>query len=220
MAPPSDAPRSPPFAWMAAHGRWLVFLLVAAFGLAIDIGSKDAAFAHKVLAAGGKVPLIDGWLDLHLSVNRGAAFGLFWGKQSFFLLISGIAFVALVYFVHQSERTARLGPAVLGLVFAGVGGNFWDRCVHVLPDGNTSVRDFIYAHTPETGRAHDFCVRVFGSSQWPTFNAADIFICVGAGAIVIALWREDRLRAEREATTPPPTPAPPAAAPAPAPEAA
>jgi signal peptidase II len=198
--------------------RFVVFILVALFGGIIDLVTKELAFSSPRLEHGGKIVVIEGWFDLLRSENQGSAFGLFWGALPFFMAISGIAFVVLVYFVHVAPKEARLGPAILGLLLAGVFGNFWDRTAHVntlgvAPEGSTVVRDFLSVHTPDSGIAHDLLLRIFKSTHWPVFNAADVFICIGAFAIVIGLWREDRKKAK---ATPPPAPAGPAPAPAPA----
>lgn len=174
-------------AFLGDKQRWIFFALTAGLGLFLDLASKEWAFEHPSLKGpDAKIELIPGWFDLALSVNKGAAFGMLMGAHSFFLMISALAFIAIVYFVHVSPRSARLGPALLGLILAGVAGNFWDRCVF------THVRDFLYAHTPPAGTAFNLAMRIFGRSEWPNFNFADAYICVGAIAIVIGLWREER----------------------------
>lgn len=167
--------------------RWIVFLVAAALGLLADLGTKEWAFGRDDLKAmGAHLTVIPGFFDVALSENPGAAWGLLSGRHTFFLLISVAAFLAIVYFVQTAPRGSRMGPLILGLVFAGVAGNFYDRCAGGL------VRDFIDWHTPEAGSVHDLVAKVFGRTHWPTFNVADVFICVGAAAIVLVFWREER----------------------------
>jgi signal peptidase II len=189
--------------------RWISFISAAVLGIALDLGSKDWAWSH--LGNGAKYDVIPGWFDFMQSTNQGAAWGLLWGQYTFFLVVSIIAFLAIVYFVHVGPKKAWKGPLVLGLVFAGVAGNFFDRAMY------GHVRDFLHAHTAETGTLHDIAMKLFGRDEWPTFNVADIFICIGAGALIIVFWREDRKK-KPDAKAPAP-PAPAAPAPAPVPEA-
>jgi signal peptidase II len=59
----------------------------------------------------------------------------------------------------------------LALVFGGAFGNFWDRA-------------FAASHT-----VTDFLQFFFGSYEYPSFNAADSAITVGAVLLLIDLWR-------------------------------
>jgi len=56
----------------------------------------------------------------------------------------------------------------LALVFGGALGNLWDRVFH--------------------GTVTDFLQFFFGSYEFPSFNAADTMINIGAGLLLIDLW--------------------------------
>jgi len=185
--------------------RWIFFLVAATIGLTLDLGTKEWAFSQKELHSSwaAAYPVIPDWFDIQLSENAGAAWGLFSGKHTFFMVISIVAFIAIVYFVHTANEKARAAPTVLGLIFAGVLGNFWDRTVFGV------VRDFLAVHTPETGTVHDFFEKTLGHTHWPTFNVADMCITCGAVCLVVIFWRDDR--GEKA------SPAAPAAGPAAAP---
>lgn len=192
--------------------RWITFVLAATLGLLLDLGSKEAAWRSKALDAhGSRIEVVAGWFDFVRSENQGAAWGLLWGAHTFFLLVSVVAFLAITYFVHTSPRSSWKGPLVFGLVLAGVAGNFFDRAMY------GHVRDFLDWHTPEAGAAHDFVEKVFGKTHWPTFNVADIFICIGAAALVIIFWKDEKARklaeAEAAAAAAKAAPSPPPAAP-------
>jgi signal peptidase II len=192
--------------------RWVLFLVSAALGLGLDLGSKSWAFEHPALKPpkpyGSHLSVIPGWFDIALSENPGAAWGLLYGRHTFFIVISIAAFLAITYFVQTAPKHARLTPVILGLVFAGVAGNFYDRCAGGV------VRDFLDAHTPDAGMVHDLVEKLFGRTHWPTFNVADIFICVGAGATVLVFWREERKTRKSGAGSPAIAAATPAALPA------
>lgn len=179
--------------------RWVVFSVALVCGAALDLISKALAFEALPHLQDTQV-VIEGWFSFTHATNRGAAFGLFEGQHTFFMTVSVVAFVAVPYFVHTSPRNRRglLNATILGLILAGVIGNFWDRVVHGF------VRDFLDVHTPDSGAVHDFFARWFKSTVWPTFNVADIFITVGAISMVLFQPRE-------EAKPRSPAPAPPAA---------
>lgn len=66
---------------------------------------------------------------------------------------------------YHSDKSNTVNTVALGIVLAGAGGNLWDRIFH------HSVRDFIDVHIK--------------NYHWPTFNVADILICVGVGLLIL-----------------------------------
>lgn len=171
--------------------RFVLFFAVAVLGTALDLATKDLAFrslrvdAPEGVLASSTVELLPGFLKLHLSQNRGAAFGILEGQQGFFLAISALATFAIAWFVWSAEPGKRLFPFTLGFILAGVLGNLYDRLMF------GHVRDFIdlyVGHEP----AASFLRRHLGHNQWPTFNLADSFICIGAALMIIQFWRDDR----------------------------
>lgn len=162
-----------------ASRRWIVLLVAFALGVVLDLGTKDFAFLH-LKAMGDSVPVFS-WFAWTHARNPGAAFGLFEGAHTFFTLVTMCAFVGVPYFVHTAKERVILTGIVMGLILAGVAGNFWDRMVFGY------VRDFIDVHTPPTGALHDFFKSVTGRTVWPTFNVADMFITGGAAAVILFL---------------------------------
>lgn len=163
-----------------ARRRWLVFVLALAFGTILDLGTK--AWAFETLGGIGEPRHLTSFFALTKATNPGAAFGMFRGKHTFFMIVTVVAFVAVPYFVHVAREKVLLVAVVLGLILSGVVGNFWDRMVY------GEVRDFLDFHTPATGTLHDLFDKVFGSTVWPTFNVADMFITGGAFGIVGGQW--------------------------------
>jgi signal peptidase II len=173
-APPPSAPavaperpHRPSYAFLAA---------VSIFTLAADLGTKywaehkletPQAFAHPI-------ELVHGKLSFVLARNKGGAWGLLQGtsetvRKPFFLLVSCLAIVFIVSLYRRlapSQRALRWG---LPLVLGGALGNLVDRIRY------SWVIDFIDAHLAWGGRDH----------HWPTFNVADIAICVGVGLMAV-----------------------------------
>ncbi len=189
--------------------RWAVFALALALGAVLDLASKSYAFGH--LPDPGDTVALTSWFSFTHARNLGAAFGMFQGQHTFFMVVTVAALVGVPYFVHAARARVIATAAVMGLILSGVIGNFWDRMVFGY------VRDFLDVHTPPAGALHDFFMGTVGRTVWPTFNVADVFITCGAVVVVILLSREeDGEAAEAPA---PAEAAPQAAAPeAPAPD--
>jgi signal peptidase II len=170
----------------ASQSRARGFALFLAFALAgagVDLFTKHVVFQR--LASRGEVTLIDGFLGFVLSRNPGAAFSMLVGQINFFLLISVAALVLLAYFSLTAKPPSWRYQLALGTVGAGVLGNLHDRVrFH-------AVRDFIKVsidYPPIASRLD----AIFNTHTWPIFNVADSFICVGAGALIVKYWIDER----------------------------
>jgi signal peptidase II len=142
---------------------WRAGYLLAAFGIYMaDQASK--AWAVRALRFGDVRTIVNGFLDLVYTENRGIAFGQLQEGGSFgrwFFVVLALAATAAVLYYFM--RTPRNDDRILGacaLLLAGITGNLTDR-VRL-----GYVIDFIAAHA--------------GSYHWPTFNVADASITVGA----------------------------------------
>jgi len=187
-------------AWRLAPGlperppvRWVVFAWALLAGTTLDLTTKVYAFAH-LPQVGDSVPQT-AWFSFTHARNEGAAFGMFQGQHTFFMLVTVFAVVAVPYFVQAARQRVALTAAVMGLILSGVLGNFWDRVVHGY------VRDFLDVHTPPSGALYDLCMRLFDTHVWPTFNVADVFITCGAVSVVVLLGHVTEDPAQDEAAT-------------------
>lgn len=158
-----------------------VFLaVVATTALALDVASKAWAASH-LDSYPGMVEVWPKYLTLVLAKNRGGAWGLLQTtsenvRRPFFLLVSvaAIAFIMTLYRRLQArQRTLKWG---LPLVLGGALGNVFDRIRY------GHVIDFIDAHVTLKGIEH----------HWPTFNVADIAICVGVGLMGLDMFFSKR----------------------------
>lgn len=174
---PPDAPPD-----QARHPSYVFLALVAVFSLASDIASKT--WAEKRLE--GFPGIVNVWKDhiaFVLAKNKGGAWGLLQTtsesvRRPFFLLVSlaAIAFIVTLYRrLLPSQRALRWG---LPLVLGGALGNVFDRIRY------GHVIDFIDVHLILKGRDH----------HWPTFNVADIAICVGVGLMALDMFTSKRPR--------------------------
>ncbi|MHC5035884.1 MAG: signal peptidase II [Planctomycetota bacterium] len=162
----------------------LVFFSVALVGTAMDIVSKYAVFSSlqvKVIQHEGKplvhyseeTRLIGETLKFHGAMNTGAVFGLFQGQWLFLVIFTLLALGIIGWVLFRSRDTGLTTLIGLGLVCAGAMGNLWDRLLF------GGVRDFILFTSP--------LLETFGleGGRWPTFNVADVWICVGIPLILL-----------------------------------
>ena len=161
----SPAPRS---AWY-----WLSFLALVI--LAADQISKFAVY--RFTFAGSNHILIPGLLNLVHTSNPGVAFGLLANSQSPWLakmlIVFSVAVIGLLVWLLATGRAGgRLGQCGLALILGGATGNVLDRVLR------RSVTDFIDFHV--------------GNFHWYTFNVADSAIVIGAGLVILELFRDWR----------------------------
>jgi signal peptidase II len=146
----------------------LIFWPVTLIGLAADLWTKRAVF--EWLKQRGSVPVINGFLQLVLAENDGAAFGIAAGRHQLLAAVSVAAIIAILAIFLFSGSRDKLVHIALGLFAAGVCGNLWDRVFN-----NGLVRDFID-------------VVYWPGRHWPAFNVADTMLCVGVGLLAISTF--------------------------------
>jgi len=120
----------------------------------------------KNLSLHQSLPVIKGVLHLSLVYNRGVAFGLFKGLNTFFILAAALA-VILIYLnlKNLGWRKITLAAAALSLILAGAIGNLIDRVMF--------------------GHVIDFLdLRI-----WPVFNIADSAITIGAVLLACSILK-------------------------------
>lgn len=202
----------------AAAGRekrtrqsFIFFAATAAVCLLADVSSK--AWAEVELTR--RTPLdpmvlVEHHLNFALAYNRGGAWGLLQNaseslRRPFFLLVSmaAIAFIVSLYAKLQpGQRALRWG---LPLVLGGALGNLADRVTR------GSVVDFIDYRADWVQSMNELIARVVSgwniTDHWPTFNVADISICVGVGLMAVDMLTAGRRNAEAHASaSSPPAP--------------
>jgi signal peptidase II len=146
----------------------LLLAVVAVVVLALDQGAKYLAV--RELTPDVPVTVIDGWLQLRLIRNSGAAFSMATGMT---WLLTIIAIVVSVVIVRVSRRLGSITWAMaLGLMLGGALGNLMDRLFRAPGIARGHVVDFIeYLRFP--------------FMDFPVFNVADS--CVVTAAVLIAV---------------------------------
>lgn len=183
-----------------SRAAWILFILTALIGLAIDLVSKYLAFAYvagspvrftrdQVVAARdldtlipdhAPVNIIPGLLDFTLVLNPGAVFGIGAGKRWFFVVFTLLALgLATVMFGSWTHARDRLSHVSIGLLVAGGIGNLYDRLIYAC------VRDFIHP-LPDSTLPFGLTWPNGSTAVWPyVSNIADLFLLVGIGVLLV-----------------------------------
>jgi signal peptidase II len=90
-----------------------------------------------------------------------------------------VAGVLVLYFFWRTPRTDDRVLGALALLLAGIAGNVADRM--------------------RLGFVVDFIDVQFGSWHYPTFNVADVAICVGAGLLILDVFFSKKRKAKEAA---------------------
>lgn len=188
--PPVSGSVAPSAEPTQAHDRpsFVFFGVVSALSLAADIGSKVWAEINLIHRASHPIVLIEDHLNLTLAYNPGGAWGLAQNaseqlRKPFFVLVS----MAAIWFIFSlygrlapGQRALKWG---LPLVLGGALGNLADRLTR------SQVIDFIDYRAEWIRSMNEQIARVHANwsvtDHWPTFNVADIAICVGVGLMAV-----------------------------------
>ena len=151
------------------NARWVCTLIVAT--LITDQLTKAAALS--LLSQGSSLAVFPG-LNLTLGFNEGVSFGLFSdlmaGKPLVRAALTGTLIVILAIMTFRARYP--IEQVGFSLIVGGALGNVIDRL--------------------RQGAVTDFVDLAWQSWRWPTFNAADIAITVGALCILFAAFSSHR----------------------------
>jgi signal peptidase II len=144
------------------HSHYIGLLAVLT-ALLVDQGTKAIVVANAEILRSG-FPVVPGF-DLTYLRNDGVTFGLFGGAPWWALsvLALGICVWLTVMLVRSSSRVEAIA---YGAIIGGALGNVVDRLRF------RAVTDFLDLY--------------IGSSHWPAFNLADVFVVGGVGLLLLA----------------------------------
>lgn len=145
------------------RGGWLLIPLNI-----IDRITKALALKH--LATGSVKTLLPGILSFAYVENRGMAFGMASGMVWLLIVLTAAVLAILAFYLIRHPEEPKLLRTGLWFVMGGGLGNLYDRIAYGY------VVDFIRT---------DFI-------DFPVFNVADIFVCVGAAMVVLAVLMAEK----------------------------
>ena len=144
----------------------LTGLLAAALLIVLDQWTKHLAVLHLK----DQIPfvLLEGVFELNYLENRGAAFGMFQGQRTVFLVCTLVILAVVAFYYNRLPEGRRFLPLRLvgTLLTAGAMNSF--------------VVDFLY----------------FKLIDFPVFNVADCYVTVGAALLAVLIlfyYKEEEL---------------------------
>ncbi|NUU77947.1 signal peptidase II [Paenibacillus xylanilyticus] len=149
----------------------MVYYILAFIVFLVDQGTKYLIATRMELRE--EIPVIGNFFVITSHRNTGAAFGILQDQRWFFIVVTVIVVIALIWYLQKVKDTPhKLLPVALSLVLGGAIGNFLDRAL--------------------TGEVVDFVQLNFGSYTFPIFNIADSAICIGVALIIVETFLEGR----------------------------
>ncbi len=172
-----------------ARPSYLFLIVVTVINLVADLASKGWAKNHFETSPVGEreVVIIPDFLNVIYAQNRGGAWGFLQNeteslRRPFFLVVSVAAIVFIVTLYRKLEKNQWVLKWGLPMVLGGALGNFVDRVRYGF------VVDFIDVWAQV--KSGDFLSTFTspGVHHWPTFNIADVSICIGVALMAIDMF--------------------------------
>nr|WP_237690629.1 signal peptidase II [Paenibacillus caui] len=137
----------------------------------IDQGTKYLIATRMEI--GEEIPVIGHFFVITSSRNQGAAFGILQGQRWFFIVITVVVVIGIVWYIQKVKKNGhKLLPIALSLILGGAIGNFLDRAL--------------------MAEVVDFLQFTFGSYIFPIFNIADSSIVIGVALIILDTFLDMR----------------------------
>ncbi|MFL6519349.1 MAG: signal peptidase II [Chthoniobacterales bacterium] len=131
---------------------------------------------RNILPEDQPIPVVPHFFHLVNVTNDGAAFGSFKNNNTFFIVLSCVAFVFVFALLLRRMRSRdRLRDISLSLLLAGIMGNLTDRFLH------GHVIDFAL-----------FDLHVPLAHPWPAFNVADSCIFIAVICFIVHSLRQKK----------------------------
>ncbi|WP_290742803.1 signal peptidase II [Fibrobacter sp. UBA4309] len=160
--------------------KWPFHVFVIVFSIVADQLTKLWAVARFTNESGAPnheyIDIVGSLVRFDLVFNKGAAFSSrpqdlapFLPPWLFFLLISIVATVVLLWFYKSIDKRDWMSRLGVVMILGGAVGNFIDRMRLQM------VVDFIDCDFPD-----------FIMTRFPTFNVADSFVTVGVAVVILS----------------------------------
>lgn len=164
--------------------RGFMYWTIAVAGCAADLISKEAIFAWRGLPQPEhEYWLIQGYVGIETSLNRGALFGMGAGFSSLFAVLSVSAITGIMVWLFAYRAAAdRLLTVILAMITGGILGNLYDRLGIWSRDLPAEFGEYRYA-------VRDWILFRYKQHTWPNFNIADCLLVIGAGLMMYQSFR-------------------------------
>lgn len=145
-------------------------MIIIALGLVLDRLTKKWAVA--ALKGKDAIVVIKDFFGFEYLENRGAAFGMLQNKQWLFITITIIVIIFMLGYLIKRKPSFKLTYISMALIIGGAIGNLIDRIAY------NYVIDFILVHYKDI-------------YYFPTFNVADMLVCVGTFFLLICILKDE-----------------------------
>ena len=142
-----------------------IFIFSAALIVAV-LDQLTKFFIRTNFKLGESAPIIKNVFHLTYVTNTGAAFSIFQGFNSFFIIFLVIVIGVIIYYIKNIKENEKRMQLAIGLFLGGTIGNLIDRV------SIGAVTDFL-----------DFRI-------WPVFNIADSAVTISVILLIILLWKK------------------------------
>jgi len=187
------------------------FGIVAGVSLLADVTTKawaEIVLSKRILTAEPGIVLIDDHLTFTLAYNEGGAWGLLSDasetlRRPFFFAVSVLAVLFIVSLYSKLVKGQHSLTWGLPFVLGGALGNLSDRVTrNSVVDFIDYRADWVLAMNRGIAKALKYVGKNWGlTDHWPTFNIADVAICIGVGLMAVDMFTSRRGPERRE---PPP----------------
>jgi signal peptidase II len=143
----------------------MILVWLAIISVAIFADQLTKWLAVMFIKGGEAVEVIPWFIQFSYVENRGAAWGMFSDQRWVFLIVSSVAIIGILVYMFLKRPTNKLLVSALLLIVSGGIGNMIDRIL--------------------LGYVVDFLDFTF--INFPVFNVADTFVCIGAGLMMLYL---------------------------------
>lgn len=145
-------------------------LIIIVLGLSLDRLSK--IWAISSLKGNEGIVIIKNFFGLDYLENRGAAFGMLQNHKWLFIIITSIVVLIMLVYLYKTKPTFKLTYISMAMIMSGAIGNLIDRVYY------SYVVDFILVHYKDV-------------YYFPTFNVADMLVCVGTFFLLICILKDE-----------------------------
>ncbi len=142
----------------------MLYFAIAALVVIVDQASKRIIW--EAFKQSGGTDLIDGFLRITLSTNKGAVFGIMSNAGTVLLVVRIVSIAVLSFFAYRMRFAPLHKRICLGLILGGAFGNLIDHIA--------------------AGQVLDFIDMGIGARRWPTYNVADIAVTIGAVLLIVS----------------------------------
>jgi signal peptidase II len=148
-------------------------MLVAA-ALMIFLDQLTKGIVRRTVATRGTIEVIRGLFEISYAENTGAAFGMFRGRNSIFIIVSFVA-IGFIFIYYRQFRASIWMKISLGMLLGGALGNLIDRVIFQY------VTDFI--------RVRWWFLHL---RWWPSFNIADAAVSIGVAMLIVGMLKRSK----------------------------